>query len=307
MGNFLVSSVCHAHGRSEAVYAIMKDNVLALRDSQSRYSPLRRQCAVHQAALLRVISAKLALYIVTIERWAATASRRAMATLKKPFVLFAQQLVVGTIPQLPLPQAEYDDVFCEFDAVFETTPHSSKTLRELQQSSKLMTTGSGKDPLQRQAEVEQSETLKDGEHSSSDDTDDEKQASDLDNADDTKQASNLDDEYVVLPALENNREFYIELLDTQAGSEGISDSSIHFEKFIICGKHDKFEKISKDVDVYASKASNSAKRSIVRVLLAYCAHKNDSKYTSDMVLTAENCLKVWHGDEDRAFKSLVAL
>lgn len=302
MGNFLVSSVCHAHSRSEAVYAIVRAQVKELRGHQRHGTPLQRQCAAQQAAFLRAISSKMALTAAVMKCWMMAATVRARAALITSIVFIAKKFLAVASPQLVLPPPEYDDVFSEFNAVFETNPRPSKTLRELQHAAKLEAKDSKAKIEAQRAETEVDAMAEDGKKSLREDTDG------------TEEVSDLDDEYELLPKLEEDRSFYAD--DNQVESEGarllqlassISDTSLHVEEFILKGNHGNFEVITKDVDMFAIKASEGEKRSIVRVLLAYCAYSEDLNYASDMVLTAEECLQVWQGDEDRAFKSLAVL
>ncbi|KAG7377156.1 hypothetical protein PHYPSEUDO_012064 [Phytophthora pseudosyringae] len=314
MGNFLVASVCRAHSRSETVYAIVRAQVGTLRGRQRRGSPLQRRCAAQQAALLRALSSKMALTAAVMSCWAAAATARARAALIASLVFIAKKFVASASPQLALAAQDFDDVFDEFNAVFETAPRPTKTLRELQQSAKLEAESLKVEAESNQADAEQSETPEEGENNPGEDDDDGA-------TDGTNQLIDLDDEYELLPKLEEDRAFYAEVDSNQVESDAshsegerllqlassISDTSMHVEEFILSGKHDNFEVITKDVDEHAAKASESDKRSIVRVLLAYCAYSEDSHYSSEMVLTAEECLQVWQGDEDRAFKSLAVL
>ncbi|KAG6973764.1 hypothetical protein JG688_00003396 [Phytophthora aleatoria] len=318
MGNFLVSSVCRAHSRSEDVYAIVRAQVGALRGHQRRGSPLQRRCAAQQAALLRTLSSKMSLTAAVMSCWVAAATVRARAALITSLVFIAKKFIASASPQLALPPQDYDDVFNEFNAVFETSPQPTKTLRELQHSAKLEAESlKSEAEAQEEEEEEQSETPEDSDNSSTEDKDDEQSCT----TDSTNQLSDLDDEYELLPKLEEDHAFYADLDGNQAENDSsqtegerllqlassISDTSMRVEEFILSGKHDNFEVITKDVDEHAAQASESEKRSIVRVLLAYCAYSEDSNYSSEMVLTAEECLQVWQGDEDRAFKSLAVL
>ncbi|KAF1787695.1 Rab-GTPase-TBC domain [Phytophthora cactorum] len=277
------------------VYAIVRAQVGALRGYQRRGSPLQRRCAAQQAALLRTLSSKMSLTAAVMSCWVAAATVRARAALITSLIFIAKKFVASASPQLALPPQDYDDVFNEFNAVFETSPQPTKTLRELQHSAKLEA-----ESLKSEAEAqeEEEEQNKDDEQSCTTDS--------------TNQLSDLDDEYELLPKLEEDRAFYADLDGNQAENDSsqtegerllqlassISDTSM---------RHDNFEVITKDVDEHAAQASESEKRSIVRVLLAYCAYSEDSNYSSEMVLTAEECLQVWQGDEDRAFKSLAVL
>ncbi|ETI37901.1 hypothetical protein F441_16073 [Phytophthora nicotianae CJ01A1] len=317
MGNFLVSSVCRAHSRSEAVYAIVKAQVGALRGRQRHGSPLHRRCAAQQAALLRALSSKMALTAAVMSCWAAAATARARAAFITSLVFIAKKFIASASPQRTLPPQDYDDVFDEFHDVFETAPRPTKTLRELQHSANLEAESLKAEAEVQQEEAEQSDSPEDTDNNAAEVKDDET-AYDTDG---TNQLSDLDDEYELLPKLEEDRAFYADPDNNQKESDAsrtegerllqlassISDTSMRVEEFIISGKHDNFEVITKDVDEHAAEASESEKRSIVRVLLAYCAYSEDSNYSSEMVLTAEECLQVWQGDEDRAFKSLAVL
>ncbi|KAL4169050.1 hypothetical protein KRP22_009979 [Phytophthora ramorum] len=296
MGNLLVSSVCHAHSRSEAMYALVRAQVGALRGRQRRGSPLQQRCQAQQAALLRALSTRMALTAAVMSCWVEATTARARAALIASLVFIAKKFVASAKPLLAPPQEVGDDVFDEFNAVFETAPRPAKSLRELQQSAKLEAETQRAEAEEQQKQAE-SESPEDAE-------------------------SDLDDEYELLPKLDEDRAFYAEMEENnQAESDAsrtegerllqlassISDTSMHVEEFILRGKHDKFDAITRDVDEHATGASEGDKRSLVRVLLAYCAYSEDSNYSSEMVLTAEECLQVWQGDEDRAFKSLAVL
>ncbi|CEG45571.1 hypothetical protein F443_16244 [Plasmopara halstedii] len=301
MGNFFVSSVCHAHRRSEAVYAIVKAQIKELRGHQRRGSPLQQQCAKQQAAFLHAISSKMALTAAVMKCWMMAATARARVALITSLVFIAKKFVAGASPQMTLLPQDYDDIFDEFNAVFETTPRPSKTLRELQHSAKVESE-TFEPNVEVPIDAEIRGTPEDGESCTVEETED------------LEQLSDLESEYELLPNLDDDQDFYVD--DNQVTSESahllqlassISDTSMHVEDFISEGKHDNFENIIKDVDTYATEASDSKKRSIVRILLAYCTYSEDSNYSSDMVVTAEECLEVWQGDEDRAFKSLAVL
>ncbi|GMF13369.1 unnamed protein product [Phytophthora lilii] len=246
--------------------------------------------------------------------WAAAASARARAALIASLVFIAKKFVAGARPPLALPPPDYDDVFDEFNAVFETAPRPTRSIRELQLCAKLEAESARARKEAQQADAEQDEAPEDAENHPDDDED-------SCVTDGTDQLSELDDDYELLPKLEEDRAFYAELDGNQAESDAsqtegerllllassISDTSMHVDEYILNGKHNNFDVITNDVDEHAADASESEKRSIVRVLLAYCAYSEDSNYSSDMVVTAEECLQVWQGDEDRAFKSLAVL
>jgi hypothetical protein len=303
MGNLLVSSVCRAHSRSEAVYAIVRAQVGAL-GRQRRGSPLQRRCAAQQAALLRALSSRMALTAAVMSCWAAAASVRAKAALITSLVFIAKKFVAGAKPQPALTQ-DVDDVFDEFNAVFETKPRSVRSLRELQLCAKLEAQSLREEADAQQQEAEAENNAPEGEEDDSS----------------TDQLSDLDNEYELLPKPEEDQAFYAEPEGNQTESEAsqcegerllqlassISDTSLHVEDYILSGKHDNFDVVTKDVEEHAAEATETEKRSIVRVLLAYCAYSEDATYSSDLVVTAEECLQVWQGDEDRAFKSLAVL
>ncbi|CAI5746660.1 unnamed protein product [Peronospora destructor] len=295
MGNALVSSICRVHGRSEAVYAIVKAQVHALRGQQLRGSPLQRQCAAQQAALLRALSSNLTLTAAVMSCWAVAATARARAAFITSLVFIAKKFVANTKGQLVMSQNDEDNVFDEFQAVFETSSsRPMQTIRELQYNAKMVAEGVTKKRQEDEAEEsEKGETRDD-----------------------------LDDEYEMLPEVKEDWAFYADVEANQIANQNskteegerllqlvssISDTLMHVDEFIVSGKHNHFEAITKDVDELAAEASDTEKRSIVRVLLAYCAYNEDLNYASEMVVTAGECLRVWQGDEDRAFKSLVVL
>uniref|UniRef100_A0AAV1UA72 Uncharacterized protein n=1 Tax=Peronospora matthiolae TaxID=2874970 RepID=A0AAV1UA72_9STRA len=298
MGNFLVSTVCHAHSRSEAAYAIVKAQVSAL-----RASPLQRRCAAQQAALVRALASKMAVTATATSDWAAAAADQAGKVLVTFLVLAAQKLLASTRPSLALHHSDEDDVLDEFNAVFETT-------RAQRDSSKCRT-----ELIRGMSET--------GEKAVRDHRQNKRR-------DDTRmiQSSDLDDEFVLLPEMEEDRGFYVAGLDGNEAEQyddddddgcptegerllqlasSIATTSLHVERFLLDGHSEKAEAVAKDVDELAAAASESEKKSIVRVLLAYCAYSRDWNYSSDMVVTASEYLRVWQGDEDRAFKSLAVL
>uniref|UniRef100_M4BWJ1 Uncharacterized protein n=1 Tax=Hyaloperonospora arabidopsidis (strain Emoy2) TaxID=559515 RepID=M4BWJ1_HYAAE len=310
MGNFLVSTVCSAHSRSEAAYAIVKAQVSALRGCQPCASPLQRRCAAQQAALLRALASKMALTATATSDWAAAAVDQAGKVLVTFLVLAAQKLLASTRPPLALSHSDEDDVLDEFNAVFETTRRSEETMRALHDSDKCRTELIGGMSETGEKEVRDNHRNK--------------------RRDGTRmiRSSDLDDEFVLLPKMEEDRGFYVVGLDGNeeeqydddddggCPTEGerllqlassIATTSLHVEQFLPGGNFEKAEAVAKDVDELAAAASESEKKSIVRVLLAYCAYSRDWNYSSDMVVTASEYLRVWQGDEDRAFKSLAVL
>ncbi|CAH0481182.1 unnamed protein product [Peronospora belbahrii] len=251
----------------------------------------------------------MALSAAVMSCWAAAATAQARAALIAFLVFVAKKTISSTSPQLVVQHGDEDDVFDEFNAVFETAARPTKTIRELQHRAKLMAEGLEKD-IQLDG-AQQSEAPKNGEANLGDDNE----------ASGTIQPPDLEDEYEMLPELEEDRAFYDNIDEQQAKNQdsktegerllqlasSISDTSMHVEEFIVSGTHNNFESITKDVDELAAETSESEKRSVVRVLLAYCAYSKDTNYSSEMVLTAGECLRVWQGDEDRAFKSLAVL
>ncbi|KAG7398920.1 hypothetical protein PHYBOEH_010138 [Phytophthora boehmeriae] len=319
MGNFLVASVCRARSRSEAVYTIVRAQVGALRGRQRRGSPLQRRCAAQQAALLRALSTRMALGAAVMSCWAAAATTRAKAALIASLVFIAKKFIASTKPQQQKlqPTEDVDDVFDEFNAVFEADPKPTRSLRRLTPSFR---------PETKSEKMQES-----GNQQSEDQQPEEREATSMEedagDTDSTNQLSDVEDDYEVLPKLEDDWAFYTEPdCDQREGEQNlqaednqlegerllqlassISDTAMHVEDYILNGKHEKFDDIASDVDQHAVSASDSEKRSLVRVLLAYCAYSDDANYSSDMVVTADECLQVWQGDEDRAFKSLTVL
>ncbi|RQM14883.1 hypothetical protein DD237_003074 [Peronospora effusa] len=277
------------------MYAIVKAQVSVLRGQELRGSLLQRRCAAQQAALLHALSSKLTLSAAVMSCWTVAATARARAALITLLVFIAKKFVASTKTELVMSQKDEDDVFDEFQAVFETSSRPLKTIRELQYNAKMMAEDVTKKRQENEAkESENGETRDD-----------------------------LDEEYEMLPELKEDWAFYadfeenpIEETQDNKTEEGerllqlvssISDTLMHVEEFLASGKHNNFEAITKDVDELAVEASDTEKRSIVRVLLAYCAYNEDLNYSSDMVVTAGECLRVWQGDENRAFKSLAVL
>ncbi|CAI5717893.1 unnamed protein product [Hyaloperonospora brassicae] len=313
MGNFLVSAVCSAHSHSEAAYALVRTQVRVLQRRPPPLLLLQRQCTAHQTAVGRALSSALALFAATACDRAAAAADHAKTQLVAFLVRAAQKLLTRAkpLPQLAaLSPSDEDDVLDAFHAVFDATSKRPKqTVRALQHSAELAAT-------RRAAEAELSKRWvatggRDGHDG------------DTSGSGAVIESSDLDDGFVVLPDVGEGRGVYAGLEDTgvaqcddDSPTEGerllqlassISTASLHVDQFLLTGQHEKADAIAKDVDAFAAMASEREKQSVVRVLVAYCAYSKDWNYSSDMVLTASEYLRVWQGDEDRALKSLAVL
>lgn len=74
-----------------------------------------------------------------------------------------------------------------------------------------------------------------------------------------------------------------------------------------CGECPQYDTIARDVDEYATWLGSSEKKQATRLLQALSTYSEEIEYSRDMVVAAEECLQVWEGDEDRAFKSMAVL
>ncbi|KAG7388464.1 hypothetical protein PHYPSEUDO_012525 [Phytophthora pseudosyringae] len=73
-----------------------------------------------------------------------------------------------------------------------------------------------------------------------------------------------------------------------------------------CGECPQYKEITRDVAV-AVKPSLRQSQSTVRLLQAFSTYNEVLGYRADMIPTAHECLRIWCGDEDKAFKSFVTL
>lgn len=137
-------------------------------------------------------------------------------------------------------------------------------------------------------------------------------------------ATNPEDEFELLPSFEENPVFYAESKHkkrpvklsleenafqaaTVAASEALA-SPMCLENYLCgCGECPQYEAIAQDVDEYATWLDATEKMRATRLLQALSTYSEDMEYSREMVVAAEECLQVWQGDEDRAFKSMTVL
>ncbi|KAF4040843.1 hypothetical protein GN244_ATG06885 [Phytophthora infestans] len=84
-------------------------------------------------------------------------------------------------------------------------------------------------------------------------------------------------------------------------------SPIYLEDYLCkCGECPQYKEIADDVAA-AAKTSRLQTQSITRLLQAFSTYNEAIGYRADMIPAACECLRVWNGDEDKAFKSFVTL
>ncbi|KAG2766117.1 hypothetical protein JG687_00001741 [Phytophthora cactorum] len=84
-------------------------------------------------------------------------------------------------------------------------------------------------------------------------------------------------------------------------------SPIYLEDYLCtCGECPQYKVIAHDV-VGATKSSQRQTQSITRLLQAFSTYNEVLGYRADMIPAARECLRIWCGDEDKAFKSFVTL
>ncbi|ETL89976.1 hypothetical protein L917_11231 [Phytophthora nicotianae] len=95
---------------------------------------------------------------------------------------------------------------------------------------------------------------------------------------------------------------------TAIGCNDTNDRSpIYLEDYLCtCGECPQYKEIAHDV-VMEGKASQQQTRSITRLLQAFSTYSEVIGYRIDMIPAARECLQIWCGDEDKAFKSFVTL
>ncbi|RLN55031.1 hypothetical protein BBJ28_00009037, partial [Nothophytophthora sp. Chile5] len=238
--------------------------------------------------------------------WAAAATRHAKTALIATLVWVAKEFMVRAAPQAAALSPAYDDVFDEFDAVFESKAPAVRSVKlrpkinSPEVESRLL--------VEPTEEKEAPDDHQDNNNNNSHEEDEVTSCA----TDSTDLLSDLDGEYELLPKPEENREFYADTDCNKTEGErllqlasSISDTSMRVEEYI--RNSTNHEATAQAVDQFATEASENEKESITRILRAFAAYSDEVNYSSDLVSTAEECLQVWQGDEDRAFKSLTVL
>ncbi|EGZ21752.1 hypothetical protein PHYSODRAFT_495331 [Phytophthora sojae] len=94
-------------------------------------------------------------------------------------------------------------------------------------------------------------------------------------------------------------------------AEDNDDARIYLDDYLCtCGECPQYEQIARDVAVGASKTSlymAQQRQSVTRLLQAFSTYNEVAGYRPDMIPAAHECLRIWSGDEDKAFKSFVTL
>ncbi|KAK1932379.1 hypothetical protein P3T76_012373 [Phytophthora citrophthora] len=89
-------------------------------------------------------------------------------------------------------------------------------------------------------------------------------------------------------------------------NESDDRSPIYLEDYLcLCGECPHYQEIERDVAVV--KTSQQQIQSITRLLQAFSTYNEQIGYRVDMISAARECLRIWCGDEDKAFKSFVTL
>lgn len=93
-------------------------------------------------------------------------------------------------------------------------------------------------------------------------------------------------------------------------AESDDSGPIYLEDYLCtCGECPQYKEIAHDVAVAvkASQYNLPQTQSIRRLLQAFSTYNEVFGYRTDMIPAARECLRVWCGDEDKAFKSFVTL
>ncbi|KAE9043745.1 hypothetical protein PR003_g3095 [Phytophthora rubi] len=94
-------------------------------------------------------------------------------------------------------------------------------------------------------------------------------------------------------------------------AEDDDDSRIYLEDYLCtCGECPQYQEIAQDVATGTSKTSLykvQQRQSVTRLLQAFSTYNEVLGYRPDMIPAAYECLQIWSGDEDKAFKSFVTL
>ncbi|KAJ0399202.1 hypothetical protein ATCC90586_000044 [Pythium insidiosum] len=74
-----------------------------------------------------------------------------------------------------------------------------------------------------------------------------------------------------------------------------------------CGVCPQYERIARDVETLVTWRSPAERQRITHVLQAFSTYNETNGYDAAMIPMADECLSVWCGDQDQAFKTLVLL
>ncbi|GLE08993.1 hypothetical protein PINS_up020468 [Pythium insidiosum] len=75
----------------------------------------------------------------------------------------------------------------------------------------------------------------------------------------------------------------------------------------LCGDCPQYNTIAQDVETLVTWRSRAERQLIARVLQAFSTYNEAIGYDAAMIPMADECLSVWCGDEDQAFKTFVLL
>jgi hypothetical protein len=236
---------------------------------------LRRRWSMQSAVLLQLLTWSARTVARNVRGSVRTASARCGAAMHAKLMDAALHLMGANAP---LPAIEYDDhgFFDEFNDVLET-PKPSRLHPRVKSATKTPSATAGYD-------------------------------------------SSAEDEFEVLPSPEDDPAFYseskhkhkpVKLLLSERASVAPSEaltSPMCLENYLCgCGDCPQYEAIAQDVDEYATWLDETEKMRATRLLQALSTYSEDIEYSREMVVAAEECLQVWQGDEDRAFKSMTVL
>ncbi|GMF19498.1 unnamed protein product [Phytophthora lilii] len=92
-------------------------------------------------------------------------------------------------------------------------------------------------------------------------------------------------------------------------AEHDESSALHLEDYLCtCGECPQYKTIANDVTaVNTSECNVMQTNSTMRLLQAFSTYNEALGYHAEMIPAARECLRVWCGDEDKAFKSFVTL
>lgn len=86
------------------------------------------------------------------------------------------------------------------------------------------------------------------------------------------------------------------------------DFEVYLDDYLCtCGECPQYKLIAYEVQRYGTYANEAEMKSLTRILQAFSTYNEVIGYDCDMIPTAEECLQVWGGDENQAFKSFVTL
>jgi hypothetical protein len=108
---------------------------------------------------------------------------------------------------------------------------------------------------------------------------------------------------------ESQAEQLLRLTSVVCAEEEPSGSTYLGDYLCTCGECPHYKEIADDVSAGAKTLHYNAQqaRSIIRLLQGFSTYNEVVGYHADMIPAARECLRIWSGDEEKAFKSLVTL